>query len=115
MESAFGVCYARSVQTLGLPPPTQGGPENSGVWYHEHMQMPDTRVRGYFGVTLGSDTGDDDVQLFFYNEDQLEPIFKMVINKHDLMAVFASMGKLLHERLGLLSEWNLAPARPNGA
>jgi hypothetical protein len=106
MQGVLGKVTSRSIVTLGLPPPP-GGPEDPGQWYHEALQMPKTRVTGYFGVTMGSDEADGDVQLFFHEDDHLKPTLRLVISQDRLLIIFAELGALLHKRLGLLKEWNL--------
>jgi hypothetical protein len=103
-----------AIQTLGLPAPPVG-PEKSGEWYHEALQLPETRVTGWFGCALGSEQSDHDVQLLFHNGDHLEPTVRLVIKADDLMRVFAGIGNLLHTRLGLLKEWELREIPPDAA
>lgn len=99
---------APSMVTLGLPP-APFGPEHVGLWYHEALQLPETRVTGWFGCAIGTGgaDGDGDVQLFFYNGNHLEPTMRLVVSQADLMQIFAGLGKLLHERTPFLKEWNL--------
>jgi hypothetical protein len=97
-----------SIQTLGLPPPPVG-PENSGEWYHEALQLPATFVSGWFGSTLGSERSDGDVQLLFHDKDHLEPTLRLVMSQTELLAIFAGIGNFLHTRTALLPEWNLKP------
>jgi hypothetical protein len=103
-----------TILCLGLPGPNDNppGPENSALWYDEAMKLPDTRVAGYFGATLGSHTAGSDVQLFLYEKDRLHPTVKLVVDHEVLFQIFAALGNLFHTRLGRLKEWSLTPIPP---
>jgi len=115
-EGVKGVLTANgTVVYLGLPGPPIG-PENSMLWYHEaSQQLPPVRIEGWFGASIGSPESDSDVQLFLHSGDHMAPVIRAVIDQARLTEIFIALGKLMHERLGILAEWNVKQLEPNGA
>lgn len=94
LSGGLGKITAHGDVRCGLPPPPDG-PADSGQWYHEALQLPETRVTGWFGAIIGNGVKGGDMQLFFHNGDHLEPTMRLVIDRHDLTAVYLAIGQLL--------------------
>lgn len=96
----FGLDFkiaARATLRCGLPA-APVGPENPNEWYAQAEELPKTRVTGWFGCEIGSDERDDDIQLWFYEGDHLEPKLRLVADRADLVSIYMALGKLIRER-----------------
>ncbi len=97
MQGGFGKITAHGDIHCALPP-APAGPADAAQWYHAAMQLPETRVTGWFGCVIGNGARGGDVQLFFHDGDHLDPNMRMVIDRRDLLTVYAAIGRLLMER-----------------
>jgi len=89
----------------GLPP-APVGPVDPGQWYHDALQMPETRVTGWFGCVIGNGIRGGDVQLFFHDGDHLKPTLRLVLDRKDLALMTMALAQLL------MTNPNLAPPNP---
>ncbi len=105
MQGGFGKITGHGDVRCALPPaPT--GPADPGQWYHDALQLPETRVKGWFGCVIGNGVRGGEVQLLFYEDDHLDPTLRMVIDRNDLAAVAVAIAQLL------MTNPNLAPPNP---
>ena len=100
MQGGFGKITGHGDVRCALPPaPT--GPMNPGQWYHDALQLPETRVKGWFGCVIGNGVRGGEVQLLFYEDDHLDPTLRLVIDRNDLAAVCIAIERLLMENPNL--------------
>lgn len=95
MSGARGSLSGRSLIVGHLPDLT---PEEAKAFYEKAFKLSTTRVRGFYGVSDGSDEADLDVVLFMYNEDNLNPVLKFTCDRKDLVAIYKALGELIRQR-----------------
>jgi hypothetical protein len=77
----------------GLPNLT---PEEAIKFYNRALaSLPNTRVRGFYGATDGSDERADDVTLLLYCDDPKNPIVKLVMNRADILQFAEALNDLV--------------------
>lgn len=88
-----------SVLRCGLPGPPDG-PTDVNEWYSQVQKLPETRITGWFGATIGSPADDGDVQLWLYDGEgnHLDPTVKLVIPASDLIRFYVALGRFVRER-----------------
>jgi hypothetical protein len=72
---------ATAIVYAGLPGLS---PEGQHAFYEHAIEtLPLTRIKGFFGVTDGSEERDDDAVIFLYSEEPLKPTLRLALSRND--------------------------------
>jgi len=89
-----------SAPIIYLSVPGLDGRESREYYATAFERLPPLRIRGYFGVTEGSEASNKDVVLLLYDRNPLEPVARLVMRRKDLKAMIGSLENLIKTRFG---------------
>lgn len=96
MSGGKGALSGQAIIVGALPHLSQ---EDAMDFYDRAFKsLPITRVRGFHGVCDGSEESANDVVLFMYDEDYLNPVLKFVCDRKELLMIYKALGDLIRQR-----------------